>query len=203
MKKINLFIIALVAMLGFTFSVKAQNGVALTCDKTTIKIGESANCVVSITADEAISAATVTLSTSQYLDISNVTANSSAGWSASTSGTSASAGLYAFNNATGGTSGQVFSFNVTLNSAASALSEGDSCGQLCISAATFDGNNLTGILQGTGTCFAPTIVEETCVGSDCNPKTGAFVNYAIIGGALVLAGAAVVVARKSSKFFRI
>ena len=203
MKKVNLFIIAIIAMLGFTINAKAANGVSLSCNKTNIKIGETANCTVSITADVTVNTAAITLSTSEYLEISNVTPNTTAGWSASTTGTNASTGVYAFNNANG-KSGQVFSFNVTLSSKASALSAGDTCGQLCISAATFnEETKLTGILQGTGTCFAPVIEEETCVGEDCNPETGAFMNYAIIIGSLLIAGAAVVVARKSTKFFRI
>ena len=201
MKRINLLIIGIAAMFGFMVSVSAANGVSLTCDKTQVKIGESSNCVVSITSESPVSAATITLSTSEYLIISNIRANTTAGWSASSAGTSGN--NYAFNNTTGSTGGQVFSFNVTLAEAAKNLSETDDCGQLCISAATFNGNVITGIIPGTGTCFAPVIVDESCVGEDCNPKTGDFMNYAVIGVVGVFAVAAIVIARKSAKFYRV
>lgn len=206
MKKINLLIIGLVAMFGFMFSVNAAQGVSLSCDKTTIKIGEAANCVVELTGLEAnVSATTIALSTSEYLDITNVTANTAAGWSASTSGTNAANGEYAFNNANGvsGAKTQVFSFNVTLNEGAKNLSEGDSCGQLCISAVTLDGERLTGIIQGTGTCFAPTVVIEECVGESCNPQTGTFMNYMIIVGIGAIAIVGILISRKTNKFYKI
>lgn len=205
MKKFNLFVIAMVAMLGFSMSAKADNGVSMKCDKTTISIGESTNCTVSFTSNVGISTATISLDTSETLDVSNVKANTTAGWAESTSGTSKSAGIYAFNNSntTKPTSGQIFSFTITLNSkAAEILKKGESCGQLCINGAEFDGAKLTNV-KGTGTCFAPTVVDEPCEGPDCNPETGSFANYAIIAASIIIAGAAVVVARKSAKFFRL
>ena len=204
MKKFNLLVIGLLAMFGFTAFVSAENGVSLKCDNNQIKIGQTTNCVVSITTDSAVSATTITLDTSEYLDVTNITANSSAGWTASTTGTNATTHEYAFNNTTGSTgTAQVFSFNVTLNEGAKNLSEGDSCGQLCISAVTFDGAKLAGVLQGTGTCFAPTVVVEQCVGENCNPKTGAFANYIIIGVVAIVALGTILVVRKSNKFYRV
>ena len=203
MKKINLLIIGFVAMFGFMFTVNAAQGVALSCNKTDIKIGETANCTVSLTGIESsISATTITLSTSEYLDITNVTANTAAGWSQSTAGTTSTT-EYAFNSASGSMGGQVFSFNVTLNEGAKNLSEGDSCGQLCISAVTLDGERLAGIIQGTGTCFAPTVVIEECVGESCNPQTGTFMNYIIIVAVGAIAIAGILIARRSSKFYRV
>ncbi|MBR1416511.1 MAG: hypothetical protein IJ572_01675 [Bacilli bacterium] len=209
MKKMNLLIIGIVALFGFAINVKAANGVNLSCEKSTIQIGESTTCTVSITSDATINATAITLSTSEYLDVSGIIANTAAGWTASATGTSAANGLYAFNSTTGSVGlSEVFSFNVTLNQSASNLSEGDSCGQLCISAATFDGTALQGIIEGTGTCFAPVIVVPTCQGSECdpktpNPETGDFMNYVIIIGTAVIAIVAVVIARRSSKFYRV
>ena len=210
MKKLGLFAIGLFAAFGFMSGVKAVNGVSLKCETTTLKLGETTNCTVTVTSEATINAATITLSTSEYLSVSNVTANSAAGWTQAaptTSATSATTGgEYAFNNTVGTTGGQLFSFNLTLNTNASKLGEGDSCGQLCISAATFNGNALTGTIQETGTCFAPTMIIDKCVGEDCNPKnpdTGTFMNYVVIAGALGLAVLAVIVAKRSSKFYKI
>ncbi len=198
MKKFNLFIFAMVAMLGFTVSAKAANSVALTCDKTEINIGESTNCSVKLTADVVVNTSTIELSSSEYLDISNVKPNEAAGWKLSTAN-NATEGKYVFNNESG-KSGEIFSFTLTLNSKAKALGENDDCGQLCIASATING---TAAIKDKGTCYSPTVVEEECVGEDCNPKTGAFANYAIIIASIIIAGAAVIVARKSTKFFRV
>ena len=202
MKKLNLFVVAMVAMLGFSMNAKAANEISLSCEKTTLKIEESTTCTVSLTLDTDISVASVRLSASDTLDISNVTPNKALGWTQST--TAATAGTYTFNN-TAGKSGALFSFTVKLNSKAKELGKDDSCGNLCISAATIkDASGNPGATpQGVGTCFEPTVVEETCVGEKCNPETGSFANYAIIIASILIAGAAVIVARKSTKFFRV
>lgn len=202
MKKINLFIVAMVAMLGFSVNAKAANSIKLECDKTQIKIEESTNCTVSLTLDTDISVATVQLSKSETLDISNVTPNKAAGWTSSTAATPA--GTYTFNNAAGKT-GELFSFTVKLNSKAKELGKDESCGNLCIAAATIKdaAGNAGATPQGVGTCYSPTVVEETCEGPNCNPETGSFANYAIIIASILIAGAAVIVARKSTKFFRV
>ena len=202
MKKINLFVVAMVAMLGFSVNAKAANTIKLECDKTEIKIEESTNCTVSLALDTEINIASVQLSTSETLDISNVTPNKALGWTAST--VTSPAGTYTFNN-TAGKSGQLFSFTVKLNSKAKELGKDESCGNLCIAAATIKNttNGLEAEPQGVGTCYKPILVQETCEGKDCNPETGSFANYAIIAASIVIAGAAVIVARKSTKFFRV
>ena len=204
MKKINLFLVAMVAMLGFSVNAKAANSIKLECDKTQIKIEESTNCTVSLTLDSEISNATasVQLSASETLDISNVTPNKALGWTQSTVATSA--GTYTFINSTG-KSGQLFSFTVKLNSKAKDLGKDESCGNLCIADAIIkDATGNPGAKpQGVGTCYSPVVVDETCEGPNCNPETGSFANYAIIIASILIAGAAVIVARKSTKFFRV
>lgn len=199
MKKFNLLIIGIVAMFGFMISAKAAQGVSMTCDKTSVKIEESANCYVSFTSDTPVTDISITLSTSEYLGVSNVVANSAANWTSNGS----SGNVYSFKNTTGGTTGQLFSFTVTLLPGAKNLTENDDCGQICIKEARFNGNILTGVTAGTGTCFMPTVNIEQCVGENCNPKTGSFMNYVIIGAVTIIAIAAVVIARKSSKFYRV
>ncbi len=204
MKKFNLFVIAIVAVLEFNMSAKAEApSVALSCQKTEIAIGESTNCTVSFTGSDTIKESVFNLSTSRFLTITNVVPNSTKGWSAAAT-TDAQKGKYAFEilSGTGVSNGAVFSFTVTLNENAKELGEKDTCGELCISGATL-GNSSTGVsltnTKGTGTCYAPVVVEK----EKENPPTGAFANYAIIIASIIVAGAAVVIARKSSKFFRV
>lgn len=207
MKKINLLIIGIVAMFGFMVSVNAANGVSMKCEKTQIKIGESSNCVVYVESNAAISEAKITLSASEHLGIkylgvvgSTVKPNSAAGWSLY----NISGDEYTFKNSIGSTGkSELFAFNVTLLDSAKNLSETDDCGQLCIKAASFDGNVIGPLVDGSGTCFQPVIIEESCVGEDCNPKTGDFMNYVVIGVVGVFAIAAIVIARKSAKFYRV
>ena len=208
MKKINLFIVGIVAMFGVMFAVHAEPSATLQCDKSTIGIGESTNCYVTIQTDSAISDTVITLSSSKYLIVSSPVANSKAGWVADAEKTKTSTGEYAFKNTSGGTtSSQVFSFTVTLSEEAKKLSAEDDCGQICISAVTFNNGTATmgTILQGTGTCFAPTVREEECT-ENCdpkNPETGAFMNYLIILGVGVGAIAAILIVRRTSKFYRV
>ena len=199
MKKFNLFVIAIVAMLGFSINAKAADGISLACEKTEIKINESTTCTVSVTVDNPIDKAVITLSTSRFLDVSNIVANTTAGWKYAQTSTDQANGVYSFTN-TSGKSGQLFSFTVTLNSNAKELGEKDTCGELCISGARLGDITLTNT-KGTGTCFAPTVVIGPPTTE--NPPTGAFANYAIIAVSILVAGAAVVIARKSTKFFRV
>ena len=191
-------------MLGFAVNVSAASSLKLSCDKTDIRIGESTVCTVSFTSDTAITSSAFALSTSRYLDISNVKPNTTKGWSSDDS-TNPSNGYYAFKitSGTGVAEGDVFSFTVTLNSKAKELGEKDTCGELCISKAVL-GSVTTTNAKGTGTCFMPNVVEDECPEGECpNPETGAFANYAIIAASILVAGAAVIIARKSTKFFRV
>lgn len=207
-KIINIFLFGFLALLGFSNVVRAANSASLTCDDTEIKVGESTNCTVNITSEDALSAASITLTTSEYLDISNIKAATSAGWAVD----SQASGVYKFkaiNTSSGVAAGrtQVFSFTLTLNDKAKNLSAEDSCGQLCISAAaftTFGGEALTiPITTGTGTCFSPTV--ELCTGSGCepapNPNTGEFANYLVLGLTAFIALIAILVARRGNKFY--
>lgn len=205
MKKINLLIVGIIAMFGVMFAVQAQ-GVTLACDKTTIGIGESTNCTVTIETEAVVTDTVITLDSSKYLIVTAPVANTSAGWSADTTKTNATTGEYAFKNTAGSSNtSQVFSFTVTLSEEARNLSADDECGQLCISAVTFNNGTATmgSIIKGTGTCFAPTIREDECVGESCNPQTGAFMNYLLIVGVGLGAIAVILIVRKTSKFYRV
>ena len=208
MKKINLFIVGIVAMFGVMFTVHATPSATLSCNKKTIGIGESANCKVEIATDSTIEDVAITLSSSKYLSVSAPTANSKAGWVADASKTTVSNNqyVYAFKNTSGGTtSSQVFSFTVTLLEEARKLSSYDECGELCISAVTFGEATMGTIIKGEGTCFTPVVTEEECT-ENCdpkNPETGAFMNYLIILGVGVAAIAAILIIRRTSKFYRV
>jgi len=209
MKKINLLIVGIVAMFAVMLGVQAQS-VTLRCDKNTIGIGESTLCDVTIDTEAAVTDVVITLSSSSNtLDVSAPTANSKAGWVADIENTKVSSGEYAFKNTAGSTGkSQVFSFTVTLNENARNLSAEDDCGQLCISSVIYNNGSATmgTITKGTGTCFAPTIEEEECVGESCNPKnpeTGAFANYLAILAVGIGAIVVILVIRRTSKFYRV
>jgi hypothetical protein len=206
-KILSLTIVGLVAMLAINGNVKAADTVTLKCNKTEIKIGESTTCEVDATLASAPSAATLTIANSQYLTISAVTANSTVGWALSkTNNDSTYVTTYSFNNSTSAsvplnTSTAVMSFTVTLSTEAKNLASTDNCGQICISAATFDGAALTSV--GSGVCYTPTVTIEDCTGTGCNATTGAFLNYALLGGGAAIALGAIVIARRNNKFYKI
>lgn len=222
-KNLSLAILGLVAMFGI--GVKANAAVSatastatLSCNKTTINIGESTVCKVSITpvldgSGEYVNVANFVLAPSEYLIISDITPNSTAGFTRSTA---ASGNTYAFGTTqttiTTGKTTEVFSFTATLSEEAKNLSSTDNCAQICIEAVSLITNlsdsTGTGLLPSTGsnsigTCYNPVVTEQTCQGDECNPKTGAFMNVAVATGIGVVAIGAIVLARKSNKFYRV
>ncbi len=205
MKKINLLVIAIIAcigMLGFSADVKAANTASISCKKKTIKVGETTNCTISLEYDSVVNEAVFSLASSDTLDISTPTPNTTAGWQKDATGTNTTSAIYAFKNSQSFKKGEVFSFNVTLNNKAKELGEGDNCGNLCIDSVVInDAATLNDL--GNGNCYKPTIEKTDCPEPPCNPETGSFANYALILGSIAIAGVAVVIARKSSKFFRI
>ena len=213
-KNINLLIIGVLAVFGVIFGVKADS-LSLSCDKTEIAIGESTNCTVTGDFSVAYASGVVTIDVSEHLAISNVKAGAAAGWSVDASTTSGNKyGFKATNSTVGTTTGsrQMFSFTLTLKDSAKKLSAGESCGNICISAATFTpvgGSSVSWTKSNLGTCYAPTYV--VCQGSGCtpapstpeNPKTGEFTDYVLIGGVVVVALIAIIIARKGNKFFEV
>ena len=205
MKKTCLFVIGVFALFGFMFSVNAESTLTMSCENNKLKVGQTTNCVVYLTADIAVTNIKITMDPSEHLDLTAVTANSAAGWTKDSTGTNEAAYQFAFNStAATGVTGRtpLFSFNLTLNEKAKKLSNGDICGQLCFSSAILNNSTQIPIGKGTGTCFGPAVVNDSPTTPD-NPETGAFMNYVIIAGVGVLAVAGVVIARRSSKFFRI
>ena len=212
-KLCSVLIVGLVASITLAPKALAANTVRLSCAKTQINIGDSTTCTVygNVTfesEDAAPSAATITFSHTKYLNISNVKANSTAGWTNTTS-SSATSGTYSFSNSsaatkiTSGTEFEIMSFSLTVDQAAKNLASTDECGDLCISAATFNGSTLLG--SNIGSCFKPQIgkEEEKCVGASCNAETGAFLNYSLVIVGAAVAVCAIIVSKKNSKFYRI
>ncbi len=220
-KNLSLAILGLVAMFGI--GVKANAAVSatastatLSCNKTTINIGESTVCKVSITpvldgSGEYVAATRITLAPSKHLIISDITPNSTAGFTRSTA---ASGNEYSFSTTqttiTTGKTTEVFSFTATLSEEAKNLQSLDDCAQICIEGVGLITNLNTNpeYLQpnssgNVGTCYNPVVTEQTCQGDDCNPKTGAFMNVAVATGIGVVAIGAIVLARKSNKFYRV
>ena len=209
LKKICSFIVVGLLAIMFIPKVSAASGTTLSCQKTDLTIGESTTCTVYVTyeysdSNNAPAAASITLSTNQYLKVSDVTANSTLGWAASPANDTGS--TYAFNKTSGATitSGQRFelmSFKITLDQSAKNLGENDTCGDLCISGATI--NSLTISSYDKGSCYLPTVTTEECTGPKCNAETGAFLNYTLIALGVAVAVVAILVARRSNKFYRV
>ena len=197
MKKVSLFIVGLVAMLGFASSVSAADTATLKCVDKEIAPGESTTCTVSINTAAATTAAKVTLDVSAEISISNVKAGT--GWT----DMKAVAPTYSFEHTTGTTGlAELFSFTLTLSKDAAEKIDEENCGQLCIDTVTFNGGNATQLMQGsTGTCYLPTIIEKTP--DPKNPETGAFANYAVIFGVAAVAVVSIIAARRSTKFYRV
>lgn len=212
LKKISsLLIVGIIAAFVVAPKALAANSMRLACSKTNIKIGDSTTCTIYGTIDfasedDAPSAATITLSTSEYLNISNVKANSTAGWTNTTSASSTGT-TYSFSNSsaatkiTSGKEFEIMSFTATLDQAAKNLASYDDCARLCIGGATFNGASLS--TASLGTCYSPVVTPDTCEGASCNAETGAFLNYSLVLVGAAVAVCAIIVSRRNSKFYRI
>ena len=91
------------------------------------------------------------------------------------------------------------SFRLKLEEEAKNLKQGE-CGELCVDGAEFSTDVVKATLVAGDTgkaCPNVIITEQKCTGDNCNPKTGAFMNYAVV--ALVAGVALVVIAVVSRK----
>ena len=59
-------------------------------------------------------------------------------------------------------------------------------------------------MPDSGVCFGPTVDKSECTEEDCpTPDTGAFANYAILGGVSLVALVAIIAVSRKKKFYRI
>jgi len=215
MKKMNKILAAvLVGFIGVGVA-HAQTSATLTCEDLKLVPGASTICTVKITPDATAASSTTPTKTfiasiaqSQYLTMSDVKVNTTAGFSnlkEQTDSTNALTNIISLDytgTVTADKEIEVFSFKMTLSKEAENLPDGN-CGQLCLSSALFDSNSVTLGDDGKPYCPNFSINKPTCVGEDCNPTTGEFMNYAIIAGVCVVALAAIVIVSKKNKFYNV
>ena len=182
-------------------SVSAESTATITCEDTYIRPGESTVCTVKATHSEQVKNAIFSIDTSEYLSMSDIKANTAGGWVQDAGNTA----YYSFSNSAGidATAGvEVFSFTLNLSTEAKNLPEGN-CGQLCISTLLFN-QTTPANLPESGVCFGPTVDKSECTEEDCpTPDTGAFANYAVLGGVSLVALLAILIVSKKNKFYRV
>ncbi len=200
MKNFKKLLFGLLVSVLYLGSVNAESTASITCEDTYIKPGESTVCTVKASHDEEVKSAIFSIATSEYLTMSDIKANTAAGWSYDTTQTN----YYLFNNAGADISAgaEIFSFTLNLSTEAKNLPEGN-CGQICISTLLF--NQTTPVtLPDSGVCFGPTVDKDECTEEDCpTPDTGAFANYALLGGVSLVALIAIIAVSRKNKFYRV
>ena len=190
----------------------AGGKVTVDCDNYKIAVGASTNCTVYVTANSTLAAVdtqkavVVTMSQSKYITINNIVANTANGYSLDSDGnindrTLANhlVKLTQKGKLTEGKKTAIMSFRLKLEEEAKNLKQGE-CGELCVDGAEFSNDVVKATLVAGDTgkaCPNVIITEQKCTGDNCNPKTGAFMNYAVV--ALVAGVALVVIAVVSRK----
>ena len=200
MKGFKQLLFGLLISILYVGSASAASTAAISCEDTYIRPRESTVCTVTATHDEQVTNAIFSIATSEYLSMSNIQANTAAGWTQDTTATS----YYSFNNAGIDISAgsEIFSFTLTLSTEAKNLPEGN-CGQLCISTVLFN-QSTPADLPDSGVCFGPTVDKSECTEEDCpTPDTGAFANYAVLGGVSLVALIAIIAVSRKNKFYRV
>lgn len=211
LKIASLPLLAIACLFCVSLDARAASTTRLECAKGSIAVGDTTTCTVYMTADfteEAPSGIRVTLNSSQYLKIGTVTANTTyftiaTNNSIAPTDSKFSTGLTLSLNktttpVTSGKEFELLSFPVTLAEEAKNIKDAKaSCGTLCIGAVEIDGSPLTSIVQTTDYCYSPVIHKEDV------PETGSFLNYALIIAGIGLAVVAIVIARRSSKFYKL
>lgn len=200
MKNFKRLLFGLLVSVLYLGSVNAESTATITCEDTYIRPGESTVCTVKATHDEQVKNAIFSIATSEYLTMTDIKANTAAGWTQDTTAT----GYYSFNNAGADISAgaEIFSFTLNLSTEAKNLPEGN-CGQICISTLLFN-QTTPAELPDSGVCFGPTVDKSECTEEDCpTPDTGAFANYAILGGVSLAALIAIIAVSRKNKFYRV
>ena len=194
------FGITLVSLLAFGMKVNAGT-ISLTCEKEDLRKGESTNCTITATGfTEAITSFTAEVE-SNYLQVSDITPNTTLGMS--DNGSTGTMINFANNSMNTTTSGVIGAFTLTLSEDARDIGDG-TCGSLCLKNVRVNGNYVDNFDEtSNGICKAPGFIEETCEGEDCDPKTGAFTSYLLLGGGAAVALVAILLVRKNSKFYNV
>lgn len=193
-------------------STAAADLVSIECNSYKLAIGASTNCTVYVKPSASLVASTATktviikASQSKYLTMSSIVANTgftkvSDDISDKTLAENTITLTYSGNDLKEGVRKDIFSFNLKLEEEAKNLTTGD-CGQICITGAMFDSNKAKVGEKGKA-CPNIIITEQTCEGKDCNPDTGAFVNYAMVAGAAGVALVAIAVVSRKKKFYTV
>lgn len=204
-----------------TSNVQEINGagkVTVDCEKTDLAVGASTTCNVFINPSNDVlvaldkAKAVITMSQSTYITINDLKANAAEGFTLTSDGdindrtkksheiTLNHTGTLTKNKKT-----QIMSFRLKVEEAAKDLPQGQ-CGEICVDGAVFS----TDLIKATLTvgdngkaCPNVTITEAKCTGDNCNPKTGAFMNYAMVAGAAGIALVAIAVVTRKKKFYTV
>lgn len=198
----------------------AGGKVTVDCDDYKIAVGASTTCTVYVNPDNDVfvalnkTTAVITMSQSQYITINDIKANTTEGFSLTSDGNVNDRTLKSHEivldhtgTLTKGKKTQIMSFRLKVEEAAKNLSEGE-CGEICVDGAVFSSDLVKATLvvgdPDVGkACPNVIITEQTCTGDNCNPDTGAFMNYAMVAGAAGVALVAIAVVTRKKKFYTV
>lgn len=196
----------------------AGGKVTVDCDNYKIAVGASTNCTVYVTASSTLAAVdvqkdvVVTMSQSKYITINNIVANTANGYSLDSDGNINDRTLANHliklthkGKLTEGKKTAIMSFRLKLEEEAKNLSQGE-CGQLCVDGAEFSTDVVKATLVAGDTgkaCPNVIITEQKCTGDNCNPDTGAFMNYAVVASVAGVALVAIAVVSRKKKFYTV
>lgn len=204
-----------------TSNVQEINGagkVTVDCEKTDLAVGASTTCNVFINPSNDVlvaldkAKAVITMSQSTYITINDLKANAAEGFTLTSDGdindrtkksheiTLNHTGTLTKNKKT-----QIMSFRLKVEEAAKNLPQGQ-CGEICVDGAVFSNDLIKATLtvgDNGKACPNVTITEAKCTGDNCNPKTGAFMNYAMVAGAAGIALVAIAVVTRKKKFYTV
>ena len=192
--------ITIVSLLAFGMKVNAGT-ISITCEKEDLRKGESTTCNINAAGfTEAITSFTAEVE-SNYLIVSDIKANETIGMKDNGStGTMINFANTSMNTATSGVLG---AFTLTLSENAQDIGDG-TCGSLCLKNVRVNGSFVDNFDEtASGICKAPGFIEEVCEGEECDPNTGAFTSYLLLGGGAAVALVAIIMVRKNSKFYNV
>lgn len=199
MKKYNKLVMMAVgafALLAFPSVVSAATTFQLNCDQPA-KAGNSFTCSLSVNSTEGVNSMKVQILPDSQLTLDRVTYDGK-NW---TQGDTDSNGYVTLSTMTNPVNtGTIATIDATWKENAV------ECGKLCISILyTIAGSTselpgtATGDFVSTGTCS----VKKTTTTKTESPNTGRFSDYAVLVGGAAIAIAAISVARRSTKFYRV
>lgn len=197
-KKLSILLIGLFGMMVFPRLANAAVQFNLTCTPDQPNYGDTVNCQVSLVQSTNPITQLRMATTSYNLEVQNTSFASTAADPWNEPVTDSSTG---FTTLTSKTAAGVTSGNVA-NIVAKVSEQGDDCGNICVEIYYTEFGATTEV-KDQQKLYSQKVCEKSSDPKLDSPETGNFASYAILAGGAAIALATIMIAKRSTKFYKV